>query len=86
MRCVEAISLIWHTGHSEEIHSPDEWARTVVRRRRPASLSMPVAWIVADVVRFEDGLLKEHWDVLQDEVTKVESVSGLPMFGDRFPS
>ena len=46
----------------------------------------PVAWIAADVVRFEDGLLKEHWDVLQDEVTKVESVSGLPMFGDRFPS
>src|SRR5271157_1380418 len=47
MRCTEAISLIWHTGHSEEIHSPDEWARTVVRRRRPASLSIPVAWIVA---------------------------------------
>ena len=46
----------------------------------------PVAWIAADVVRFEDGLLKEHWDVLQDEVTKVESVSGLPMFGNRFPS
>ncbi len=47
MRCAEAMSLIWHTGHSEEIHSPDECARTVVRRRRPASLSMPVAWIVA---------------------------------------
>ena len=25
----------------------------------------PAAWIAADVVRFEDGLLKEHWDVLQ---------------------
>src|SRR5262249_26343305 len=47
MRCAKAMSLIWHTGHSEEIHSPDECARTVVRRRRPASLSMPVAWIVA---------------------------------------
>src|ERR1700730_17711925 len=38
---------MWQTGHSEEIHSPDECARIVVRRRRPASLSMPVDWIVA---------------------------------------
>jgi predicted SnoaL-like aldol condensation-catalyzing enzyme len=43
------------------------------------------AWIAADVVRVEDGKLAEHWDVLQDEATQAESVSGLPMFGDRFP-
>jgi predicted SnoaL-like aldol condensation-catalyzing enzyme len=43
------------------------------------------AWIAADVVRVEDGKLAEHWDVLQDEATELESVSGLPMFGDRFP-
>ena len=43
------------------------------------------AWVAADVLRLEDGLLKEHWDVLQDEVTKAESVSGLPMFGATFP-
>ena len=42
------------------------------------------AWIAADVVRMEDGKLAEHWDVLQDEATRAESVSGLPMFGDRF--
>ena len=42
------------------------------------------SWIAADVVRFEDGLLKEHWDVLQDEATRAESVSGLPMFGNTF--
>jgi predicted SnoaL-like aldol condensation-catalyzing enzyme len=42
--------------------------------------------VAADVVRFEDGLLAEHWDVLQDEATKAESVSGLPMFGGTFPS
>jgi hypothetical protein len=30
--------------------------------------------------------VKKRWDVLQDEATKAESVSGLPMFGDRFPS
>ena len=42
------------------------------------------SWIAADVVRFEDGLLKEHWDVLQDEATQGESASGLPMFGNTF--
>jgi predicted SnoaL-like aldol condensation-catalyzing enzyme len=45
----------------------------------------PRSWIAADIVRFEDGKLAEHWDVLQDEATRAESVSGLPMFGDRFP-
>ena len=45
----------------------------------------PAALIAADVVRFEDGKLAEHWDVLQDEATKAQSKSGLPMFGDRFP-
>jgi predicted SnoaL-like aldol condensation-catalyzing enzyme len=39
------------------------------------------AWIAADIVRFEDGKLAEHWDVLQDEATKAQSKSGLPMFG-----
>jgi predicted SnoaL-like aldol condensation-catalyzing enzyme len=46
----------------------------------------PVAWIAADVVRVEDARLAEHWDVLQDEASKAESKSGLPMFGDRFPA
>jgi predicted SnoaL-like aldol condensation-catalyzing enzyme len=46
----------------------------------------PCRWIAADVIRFEDGKLDEHWDVLQDEATQAESVSGLPMLGDRFPS
>jgi predicted SnoaL-like aldol condensation-catalyzing enzyme len=32
-----------------------------------------------------DGVLAEHWDVLQDEATKTESRSGLPMFGTTFP-
>jgi len=44
----------------------------------------PVNWIAADVVRIADGVLVEHWDVLQDEATRAESKSGLPMFGDRF--
>jgi predicted SnoaL-like aldol condensation-catalyzing enzyme len=45
----------------------------------------PAAWIAADIVRIEDGRLAEHWDVLQDEASKNQSLSGLPMFGDRFP-
>src|SRR6516165_6343199 len=47
MRCAEAISAIRQTGHSEEIHSPDECSRMVVRRRCPVSLSISVFWIVA---------------------------------------
>jgi predicted SnoaL-like aldol condensation-catalyzing enzyme len=27
----------------------------------------------------------EHWDVIQDEATREQSKSGLPMFGDAFP-
>ncbi|WP_378950114.1 nuclear transport factor 2 family protein [Mesorhizobium sp. ANAO-SY3R2] len=46
----------------------------------------PAAWIAADIVRVEGGKLAEHWDVLQDEATEADSVSGLPMFGDRFPA
>ena len=45
----------------------------------------PRALIAADVVRIADGVLAEHWDVLQDEVTREESKSGLAMFGNSFP-
>lgn len=45
----------------------------------------PAAWIAADILRIENGVLAEHWDVLQDEATQSESKSGLPMFGTRFP-
>jgi predicted SnoaL-like aldol condensation-catalyzing enzyme len=57
----------------------------VIAHGRFTGHGRPAAWIAADIVRFEDGKLAEHWDVLQDEATKAESVSGLPMFGDRFP-
>ena len=41
-------------------------------------------WIVVDIVRVENSVLAEHWDVIQDEATRTSSRSGLPMFGDRF--
>jgi predicted SnoaL-like aldol condensation-catalyzing enzyme len=56
----------------------------VIAHGRFSGMGRPVAWIAADIVRIEDGKLAEHWDVLQDEATEAESVSGLPMFGDRF--
>jgi predicted SnoaL-like aldol condensation-catalyzing enzyme len=42
-------------------------------------------WIAADILRIEDGLLVEHWDVIQDEPTEEQSKSGAPMFGKTFP-
>jgi predicted SnoaL-like aldol condensation-catalyzing enzyme len=53
---------------------------------RFSGIGLPANWIVVDIVRIEDGLLAEHWDVIQDEVTREKSVSGLPMFGAAFPS
>jgi predicted SnoaL-like aldol condensation-catalyzing enzyme len=44
----------------------------------------PVNWIGVDILRIAHGLLAEHWDVLQDEASRAESKSGLPMFGDHF--
>ncbi len=45
----------------------------------------PVNWIAADILRIEDGVLAEHWDVIQDEATREESKSKAPMFGTSFP-
>jgi predicted SnoaL-like aldol condensation-catalyzing enzyme len=45
----------------------------------------PVNWIVADILRIEDGILVEHWDVIQDEAAREESKSKAPMFGTSFP-
>jgi predicted SnoaL-like aldol condensation-catalyzing enzyme len=58
----------------------------VIAHGRFSGNGRPAAWIAADVIRFADGKLAEHWDVLQDEATRAQSASGLPMFGDRFPA
>ena len=42
-------------------------------------------WIAVDIIRVADGLLVEHWDVLQDEATEEQSKSKNPMFGSAFP-
>jgi predicted SnoaL-like aldol condensation-catalyzing enzyme len=38
----------------------------------------PLSWIAADILRIEDGILVEHWDVIQDEATEAQ-------FGTTFP-
>ena len=58
----------------------------VMLHGRFTGIGQPANWIAADIVRLENGLLAEHWDVLQDEATAEESVSGLPMFGETFPT
>ena len=56
----------------------------VIVHGRFSGTGRAVAWVAADIVRIENGRLAEHWDVLQDEATKAESKSGLPMFGEHF--
>ena len=58
----------------------------VILHGRFSGNGQPRAMIVADILRIEDGLLAEHWDVIQDEATAADSKSGLPMFGDHFPA
>jgi predicted SnoaL-like aldol condensation-catalyzing enzyme len=58
----------------------------VIVHGRFTNTGRPKNWIAADIVRVADGLLAEHWDVLQDEATEAESQSGLPMFGTKFPN
>jgi len=51
---------------------------------RFSGFGQPVNWIAADIVRISNGVLVEHWDVIEDEVSKQESKSGRPMFGTEF--
>src|SRR6266478_5264481 len=56
----------------------------VIVHGRFSDFGLPVNWIAADIVRIKDGVLVEHWDVIQDEVTQEQSKSGQPMFGRAF--
>jgi predicted SnoaL-like aldol condensation-catalyzing enzyme len=58
----------------------------VIVHGRFSNFGLPANWIAADVVRMKDGILIEHWDVIQDEAARESSKSGLPMFGNTFPN
>jgi predicted SnoaL-like aldol condensation-catalyzing enzyme len=57
----------------------------VIVHGRFSGFGAPANWIAADVVRLKDGILVEHWDVIEDEATEQQSRSKAPMFGDTFP-
>ena len=57
----------------------------VMVRGRFSGHGQPAPWIVVDTVPVRDGVLVEHCDVVEDEASREDSVSGLPMFGDTFP-
>ncbi|HEX4022720.1 MAG TPA: ester cyclase [Acidobacteriaceae bacterium] len=59
-----------------------EW---VILHGRFSGFGGPTNWIAADILRVQDGILIEHWDVIQDEATLEQSKSKSPMFGDSFP-
>jgi predicted SnoaL-like aldol condensation-catalyzing enzyme len=58
----------------------------VIVHGRFSGMGRPRNWIAADVVRVENGVIAEHWDVIEDEVGQSDSQSGLPMFGSSFPA
>ena len=58
----------------------------VIVHGRFSGFGAPVNWIAADIVRLQDGILVEHWDVIQDEATEQQSKSKAPFFGDTFPA
>jgi predicted SnoaL-like aldol condensation-catalyzing enzyme len=58
----------------------------VIVHGRFSGFGAPANWIAADILRIEDGMFVEHWDVIQDEATQEQSKSGRPMFGDSFPA
>jgi predicted SnoaL-like aldol condensation-catalyzing enzyme len=57
----------------------------VIVHGRFSGFGAAVNWIAADILRIEEGVLVEHWDVIQDEATQAQSKSGRPMFRDAFP-
>jgi predicted SnoaL-like aldol condensation-catalyzing enzyme len=57
----------------------------VIVHGRFSGFGQPVNWIAADILRMKNGILIEHWDVIQDEATQEQSKSGAPMFGKTFP-
>src|ERR1700756_929177 len=57
----------------------------VIVHGRFSNFGLPVNWIAADILRIQNGVFVEHWDVIQDEATEEQSKSKAPMFGTSFP-
>jgi predicted SnoaL-like aldol condensation-catalyzing enzyme len=48
----------------------------VIVHGRFSGFGAPASWIAADILVMEEGVLVEHWDVIQDEATRAQSKSG----------
>jgi len=59
--------------------------KLVIVHGRFSGFGAPASWVAADILVIEEGMLVEHWDVIQDEATRAQSRSGNPMFGSSFP-
>ncbi|MEI9938470.1 MAG: ester cyclase [Pseudomonadota bacterium] len=79
---VESLPSTLHYEHALVVAEGDY----VLLHGRFSGHGLPASWIVVDIVRVEGGRLAEHWDVVQDEATKSQSKSELPMFGTIFPA
>ena len=58
----------------------------VIAHGRFTGMGRPAAWIAADVVRFEDGVLQRALGRFAGRGDQGRIMSGLPMFGDTFPN
>jgi predicted SnoaL-like aldol condensation-catalyzing enzyme len=58
----------------------------VVVHGRFSGSGAPVDRIAADIVHIQNGVLAEHWDVMQDEATEEQSIGKRPVSGKAFPA
>lgn len=58
----------------------------VIVHGRFSGFGAAVNWMAADILRIQNGIFVEHWDVIQDEATKEPPKSGAPMFGKASPT
>jgi len=52
----------------------------VIVHGRFSGFGAPTSWIAADILVIEEGILVEHWDVIEDEAIRAQSKSDNPMF------
>jgi hypothetical protein len=84
---VRALCL-YQRAFSRQCRASDRSTPSLTLCARPRTSPVRSSNLPMNFFRIGDvfALLIEHWDVLQDEATQDASVSGLPMFGDVFPT
>jgi predicted SnoaL-like aldol condensation-catalyzing enzyme len=57
----------------------------VIVHGRFSGFGATVNWIAADILRIQNGIFVEHWDVIQDEATKEQSLEWRTHVRQDFP-